>query len=76
MLVVQLFQLVVALLQLVVGLFQVVAFLLSEVYQFLALVLLLLGDWSFRWVALLLVALLSPWVLLRWLFLRVERGEW
>jgi hypothetical protein len=69
MLVVQLFQLVVALLK-------VVGFLLSEVHQFLALVLLLLVDWSFRWVALLLVALLSPWVLLRRVLLRVERREW
>ena len=69
MLVVQLFQLVVAL-------FQVVGFLLSEVYQFLALVLLLLVDWSFQWVALLLVALLSPWVLLRRVLVRVEQREW
>jgi hypothetical protein len=69
MLVVQLFQVVVALLR-------VVGFLLSEVYQFLALVLLLLVDWSFQWVALLLVALLSPWVLLRRVLVRVERREW
>jgi hypothetical protein len=76
MLVVQLFQLVVALLQLVVALFQVVVYLLSEVYQFLALVGLMLVDWSFQWVALLLVAVLSPWVLLRRVLLRLEQGEW
>jgi hypothetical protein len=69
MLVVQLFQLVVAL-------FQVVGFLLSEVYQFLVLMLILVREGSFRWGALLLVALLSPWVLLRRVLVRVERREW
>ena len=69
MLVVQLFQLVVAL-------FQVVGFLLSEVYQFLVLMLILVREGSFQWVALLLLALLSPWVLLRWVLVRVEQREW
>ena len=69
MLVVQLFQLVVAL-------FQVVGFLLSEVYQFLVLMLILVREGSFRWVALLLLALLSPWVLLRRVLVRVEQREW
>ena len=69
MLVVQLFQVVVAL-------FQVVGFLLSEVYQFLVLMLILVREGSFRWVALLLLALLSPWVLLRRVLVRVEQREW
>ena len=69
MLVVQLFQVVVAL-------FQVVGFLLSEVYQFLVLMLILVREGSFQWVALLLVALLSPWVLLRRVLVRVEQREW
>jgi len=60
----------------VVALFEVVGYLLSEVYQFLELVGLMLGDWTFRWDALLLVAVLSPWVLLRRVLLRLEQGEW